>query len=249
MKYKDLCVRILPVVIHMEGNIVNKFFGKLKNKFSTSNQNNYPQNSDYAFSFEELNTLEKQNKEKIKELKKEVIESSRKKNTNIIKKETFDPLEIKEVASKNQDIDEINNKKDLDKVDNESLDDNNDKDTVIEIETVVENKDSFINLSEERKKIIMTKWSSIDIVKLDKYINNGKDILAHNYTITYGDDALKYIYMVRDEYNILIEYLIGFNNEKKGIYNKIIFSDRLDNEWRYLANYIKILEKIRSVKK
>ena len=84
---------------------------------------------------------------------------------------------------------------------------------------------------------------------IDKYINKGKDILAHNYTITYGDDALKYIYMVRDEYNILIEYLIGFNNEKKGIYNKIIFSDRLDNEWRYLANYIKILEKIRSVKK
>ena len=105
---------------------------------------------------------------------------------------------------------------------------------------------SYINLSNEKKDIIMKRWNSIDHVRLDKDIEKGKDILAHNYTITYGDDALTYIYRIRDEYDILIEYLIGFNNEKKGILNKTIFSDKLDNEWRYLNNYIKVLEKIRN---
>ena len=92
----------------------------------------------------------------------------------------------------------------------------------------------------------MKRWNSIDIVRLTHDIYEGKDILDHNYTITYADNALEYIYRIRGEYDILIEYLIGFNNEKKGVLNKNIFSDRLDNEWRYLKNYIKVLEKIKN---
>ena len=116
---------------------------------------------------------------------------------------------------------------------------------VKEEEIVDNNYNSYINLSSDRKDIIMKRWNSIDFVRLDKDIDKGKDILAHNYTITYGDDALAYIYRIRDEYDILIEYLIRFNNEKKGIINKTVFSDKIDNEWRYLNNYIKVLEKIR----
>ena len=74
---------------------------------------------------------------------------------------------------------------------------------------------------------------------------SGKDILEHNYVITYADDALSYIYKIRDEYDILIEYLIGFNNEKRGVMNKNIFSSRLDDEWKFLNSYIKVLEKIK----
>ena len=33
--------------------------------------------------------------------------------------------------------------------------------------------------------------------------------------------GLKCCYVIRDKYSALIEYLIGFNNEKRGIYNKI----------------------------
>lgn len=227
----------------MEGNIVNKFFGKLKNKFSANGKNSYPQNSEYAFSFEELNTLEEQNKEKIRELKKSSM-SKKNKESSIGKKEGFSPIELKGFVDKSEELEEIEVQKET------NILDNKEEDNLLE-DKGVKNTDSnsFINLDSDRKNIIMDEWASIDMVKLDRYISKGKDILDHNYTITYGDEALKYIYMIREEYSILIEYLIGFNNEKKGIYNKVIFSDKLDNEWRHLASYIKILEKIRSIKK
>lgn len=200
----------------MEGNIFNKFIVKLKNKLNTSNKENTTQNLEYAFSTEELNSLEKQNKEKIKELKKKEIRKEDPKESSKIEKEN--PIEIEEKL--------IEEKKEPNHPQN-----------------------SYINLTKDKQKIIMDRWKNIDIIRLDEDIAKGKDILAHNYSITYGDDALAYIYRIRDEYDILIEYLIGFNNEKKEIYDKTIFSDKIDNEWHHLNSYIKVLEKIRSIKK
>lgn len=110
-------------------------------------------------------------------------------------------------------------------------------------------KNSFVNLNEEYQKIVMNKWNEIDYKQLDKDIIEGKDLLNHNYTITYADDAAKFIHNIRKQYEVVICYLIGFNNEKKGLYEKTIFSDKIDEEWKYLSNYIKVLEKIRSFRK
>ena len=94
----------------------------------------------------------------------------------------------------------------------------------------------------------MDKWKEININKIDKDIIDGKNLLKSNYTITYADEAAKFIHYIRKEYEVVICYLIGFNNEKQGIKNKTIFSSKMDNEWKYLSNYIKILEKIRKNK-
>ena len=59
----------------------------------------------------------------------------------------------------------------------------------------------------------------------------------------------KFIHLIRKRYEVVICYLIGFNNEKKGIYDKTIFSSRIDDEWKFLNQYIKVLEKIRSFRK
>lgn len=212
----------------MEGNIVNKFFGKIKDKFNTNSiKDIYPQASEYVFSEDELDSLSKQNNEKIKELKLNVLNN----NQGIVEKK----------EEKQEDIifdDFVNEDKEI-----------VDEDKVVSDNNVDDLSDSYINLSSDRKDIIMKSFAGIDIVKLDKEIDKGKDIILHNYTITYGDEALSYIYKIRDEYDVVIEYLIGFNNEKKGIYNKTIFSDKLDNEWRYLNNYIKVLEKMRMILK
>lgn len=210
----------------MEGNIVNKFFSTIKNKINTKNNDNSA-SLDCAFSLEEINDLAKQNKDKIKELKKNILIKDEKETIN--KKEEIIPEPPQEIITKEEptiDISEI-------------------EEEIIEEEPT----DSYINLTEERQQMISESWQKINITKLDEHILKGKDILDHNYTITYGDDALEFIYKIRDEYNILIEYFIGFNNEKKGILNKIIFSDKIDNEWKHLASYIKILEKIRGVKR
>ena len=107
---------------------------------------------------------------------------------------------------------------------------------------------SFVHLEEEYQEIIMSKWNSIDINEIDNDIIQGKDLLNHNYTITFPDEATKYINKMRKKYEVIISYLIGFNNEKKGINNKITFADDPDNEWKYLNYYIKLLEKIRNFK-
>ena len=116
-------------------------------------------------------------------------------------------------------------------------------------EELEKDKDSFVNLSKENQELIMNKWNLIDLNMVDKDILLGKDILNHNYNITYGDDAARFVHDIRKKYEVVICYLIGFNNEKKGIVNKTIFSDKMDNEWKFLENYIKVLEKIRSFRK
>ncbi len=192
------------------------FIKKIKKVFNK--KKDYPHIDDYTFSGEELDLLSEQNKEEIKKLRK-----GYKKVTKVVV-----PPEKEEV------------------VENIKVEDNTIDNKDIEIEvTDKEEVSGYINLSSERRENIMKRWNSIDVVSLEKDIDEGKDILDHNYIITYADDALSYIYKIRSEYDILIEYLIGFNNEKKGIYEKNIFSSKLEDEWKFLNSYIKILEKIR----
>ena len=217
----------------MEGNFINNIFSKVKNKFNI--KKDYPHIDDYSFSGEELDILSKQNMEEIDKLRKGYKKES--------SPDMLEEVKEEEIVNDNK---EDNNVVIEEKVDNsviveEKIDDkvyNNNVDTNKE-------ENGYINLSSERRENIMKRWNSIDIVSLGKDINKGKDILDHYYLITYADDALSYIYKIRAEYDILIEYLIGFNNEKKGIYDKNIFSNRLDDEWKYLKNYVKVLEKIR----
>ena len=201
----------------MEGSFINNIFGRVKNKFS-NNKNNYSHLDDYSFSGEELDDLTKQNMEEIDKLR------SGYKNKDNNKDNTY--VSVNDVKDIDEDI----------------VSDNEDELYVYDNG----NDTGYINLSSERRENIMKRWNSIDLVSLSKDIDRGKDILEHNYIITYPDMALSYIYAIRDEYDILIEYLIGFNNEKKGIMDKNIFSSKLDDEWRYLNSYIKILEKIKS---
>ena len=202
----------------MEGS----FFTKLKNRFNNK-KDNYPQFSEYSFSGEELDSLSRQNIDEINKLRT-----------------GFKVNKDKKIEEDNSNLDAIV-LLDKDIVVKEDNADNN-----IEKEDNKEEYNGYVNLSSDTRENIMKRWNSIDIVRLTHDIYEGKDILDHNYTITYADNALEYIYRIRGEYDILIEYLIGFNNEKKGVLNKNIFSDRLDNEWRYLKNYIKVLEKIKN---
>lgn len=191
---------------------------------------------------DEVNDLAKQNKDKIKELKKKDVK---------IEKMVFDKkseIKIKEVENVSLE-DKFSNDRVVLDGDNKNSVDNCLVDKDVSLDEVKRRDNSYINLGLERKRIISECWQKIDILKLDEYILRGKDILARNYTVTYGDEALSFIYEIRDEYSILIEYFIGFNNEKKGIFNKCLFSEKLEDEWRFLASYIKLLEKIRGVKK
>ena len=218
----------------MEGNFFNNFLSKLKKNFNKDKKNNYPQFSEYSFSGEEIEILTKQNIDEINKLrngykKKEEVKKDKKiiedKNNIIFEDNLLDDRDIS--------LNNIDNKNNKDNEVNKDIKDNRDN-------------EGYINLSLDKKENIMKRWNSIDAIRLSRDIDKGKDILDHNYIITYADNALEFIYRIRDEYDILIEYLIGFNNEKKGILNKNIFSDKLDNEWKYLKNYIRVLEKIKS---
>lgn len=216
----------------MEGNVVNKILKKVKTKFSANAKNNNTQNLEYSFSLEELDNLERQNSEKIKNLKE-------KKKPY---KKILSHAEEEEILSREMlEDDFLMSLCNADKLYSKNVED--------EAKDVGKVCNSYVNPTEDQQNMVMDRWKNIDITRLDEDILKGKDILNHNYSITYGDDSLAYIYRIRDEYDILIEYLIGFNNEKRGIMDKTIFSDRLDNEWRYLNNYIKVLEEIRKNKK
>ena len=213
---------------------------KLKKKLD-----NYFVQDEYAFSLEEIESIEEENHKKIKDLKKNTIGIKEKEeviitnvdNNEIVNEELSFDVEKKEILDEEKltEVEEAQIEEYLEEIT---------KDDEVE-----ENSDSFINLSEKNQKLIMDSWNLIDLQEIDKYILNGKDILNHNYNITYGDDALRFVHDIRKKYEIVICYLIGFNNEKKGIENKTIFSDKLDNEWKYLENYIKVLEKIRNFRK
>ena len=212
----------------MDEKLVQKLINKVKTKFTkqkTELNNNY----EYAFSLEEIEDINKQNKQKIQELKEDILKK---------KKDKPNPEEILSKIETNIEptsevIDELLEQEELEPIPPKKEEPTN---------------NSFINLSKEHQDVVMKKWNEINLNKIDKDIINAKDLLNHNYTITYADDAARFIHYIRKEYEVVITYLIGFNNEKQGILNKTIFSDKIDNEWKFLNSYIKILEKIRNFK-
>lgn len=249
----------------MEDKIINKFIGKIKDKLS-KNKTTYPSVNEYAFSTEEIESISEQNKQKIQELKQDTF---LKKKKNVQKKtkleeETISPVEGKTVIDAGiaketleEQQTELKKEESPEEVKEKTLNQKSKEKIKIEdnqiesktSESKAKPKNSFVNLSEEYQKIVMTKWNELDYKLLDKDIMTGKDLLNHNYTITYADDSAKFIYDIRKRYEVVICYLIGFNNEKKGIFEKTIFSDKMENEWKHLSNYIKVLEKIRSFRK
>ncbi len=221
---------------------------------------------EYKFSVEEIENLQEQNKQKIESLKNNSVKVKRATFTSVSKKlngildDEFikeDKEKVEEVVDKDDVSEEVNldiqdtNSNDLGN--EEDLEEKTKSDTKDEsdIEEIDESNDesSYVNLSSKNQDIIMKSWEKIDLQQIDKDIIEGKDLLNHNYNITYGENAAKFVHDIRKRYEVVICYLIGFNNEKRGIDNKTIFSNKLDDEWKYLSNYIKLLEKIRSFRK
>ena len=276
----------------MEDKIVFKFINKIKDKLS-KNKTTYPSVSEYAFSTEEIESMSRQNKQKIQELKQDIFSQNKKVEEKklLLDEEFISPvegktiieagldkemiqeyqestnkeeiLEEKDIPKEELEIDkkneltelkskklisEISEQEELNILEEESIEENNASEDITLQEKELP-KNSFVHLNEEYQKIVMSKWKEIDPRQIDKDIIEGKDLFNHNYTITYADEAAKFIHNIRKRYEVVICYLIGFNNEKKGIYEKTIFSDKIENEWKYLGNYIKVLEKIRSFRK
>ena len=219
---------------------------------------------------EELKNLEETNKVEVKEtLKKSLVQKSEdlylKEESLKIEKSSFSEKKVfkegkvflkekeedvtkkieKEVFNGEDKREQMVERKEISEEEKKSIGDKK----VEEGTEEVFHKNSFIHLAPEYQAMVMDKWNCIDITLLDKDILVGKDLLNHNYTITFADEASAFIRKIRHDYEVVICYLIGFNNEKKGIYEKTIFSDRVEDEWKHLGSYIKILEKIRGVKK
>ena len=207
----------------MEENNLTKMMHTIKNKLKREPKVS-PSMSEYAFNKEDLQELKKDNIEKIKNLKKELIDTKEEKLNDNNLEDSIALLNNIESQKKEEPTKSIHEEQELD------------------------TNNSFINLETEYQDLIMYKWKSINLNEIDKDIIIGKDLLNHNYTITFADESSKYISEIRKKYEIIICYLIGFNNEKKGIYNKITFANNKENEWKYLNNYIKLLEKIRNFK-
>lgn len=247
----------------MEDRIINKFISKVKDKL-TKNKATYPSVNDYAFSTEEIESISEQNKQKIQELKQDVFfnKKNEEKKKKLLEEEAISPIEGKNIIEVELDKETIQEYQE--EMEKEKTLELENKEVMLDTEQNEEPKpekkeedtslkespkNSFIHLSEEYQKIVMNKWKEIEPKQIDKDIIDGKDLLNHNYTITYADDAARFIHDIRKRYEVVICYLIGFNNEKKGTFEKTIFSSKMEDEWKYLSNYIKVLEKIRSFRK
>ena len=215
----------------MDESIIKRVIHKVQNKLTNHSKTNSTLN-EYAFSSEELDELSKDNKEKIKELKKTKFKNTK---GQILDEENLD----ESILNHNQEEE----KEEVNTITSEEQE----KDNSTDIDTN-QNKISFINLKEDYQELIMKEWESISLNEIEKDILLGKDLLNHNYTITYADDAARFVHDIRKKYEIVLCYLIGFNNEKKGLPGKVHFGDNIDNEWTYLKQYIKILEKIKNFK-
>ncbi len=234
-----------------DNNLIHKFVRHVKSKF-TKNSKGYPSVTEYAFSSEEIEKISKQNKQKILDLKQDSSSSKNKKTPSVLN--TLDKMGEEENTVCDSTLLESNTNS-LEKEVNQDLVESNEK--VMEeekLEDIVEEiakkpVNSFVEINSDNQRIVMENWNEIDIREIDKDIMDGKEILNHNYTITYADEAEKFIHDIRKKYEIVVCYLIGFNNEKKGIFDQTIFSSKMDDEWKFLRQYIKILEKIRNFKK
>ena len=244
--------------------MVNKLITKVKN-IVIKTKSNETTDEEYKFSTEEIENLQEQNKQKIENLKKGSFKQKKVTFTSVSKKLSgiLDEPTSKEESSDTENVTIEETKIDNDlteniedkKLDNEKKSNNITDEEISIDEQNNENEqdktenDSYVNLSPKNQEIIMKSWEAIDLQQIDRDIIEGKDLLNHNYNITYGDNAAKFVHEIRKKYEIVICYLIGFNNEKKGIPNKTILSNKVDDEWKYLSNYIKLLEKIRSFRK
>lgn len=223
----------------MDERVVHKFINKFKDRFNKPKPT-YQENYEYAFSTEEIESINKQNKQKIQELKQEIFTKKKTDNDKLSTSEVLKKLTTNKESTDNSSL----KPNIIENSENPQPEPTEEKEDVNE----PPQRNSFINLTPEHQQLIMDKWNEINLNQIDKDIINGKDILNHNYTITYADDAAKFIHHIRKEYEIVICYLIGFNNEKQGIYDKTCFSSKIDDEWKHLNSYIKILEKIRKNK-
>ena len=233
----------------MEEKKINKFLNIFKDKFTKSKIDD-SKLSEYAFSDEELEDINKQNKQKIQELKESFnLNNSKKLSTSeVLSKLSNIPsnnIEEKEVTNIETIKKEETPLKPSEETKEEVLEEIKDEIIKCVQEEPIKPKNSFINLDKEYQTLVMNKWKEISQSTIDKDIMDGKDLLNHNYAVTYSSDAIKFIQHIRREYEVVICYLIGFNNEKQGIFDKTIFSDSINNEWKYLSNYVKLLEKIR----
>lgn len=246
----------------MEDKGIYKFFTKLKAKLSKK-QNNYPSGNDYVFSSEEIDDINKKNRQKILELKQDLFsnkiakEQEQEKRINV-NEEPLSSVETQMVVESGLDSEMVQDRADevLEEKEGaeESVERLEEQESFEEIksekkEVKGDEQNSFIHLNPDYQKFIMDQWNNIDIQKIDQDIEDGKELLNHNYTITYADEASRYIHHIRKEYEVVICYLIGFNNEKRGIHDKTIFSSTMEEEWKFLNNYIRVLERIRSLKK
>ena len=236
----------------MEGNVFKKVINKVKNKMHKNTS--YPYNSEYAFSDEEITKLSNENKEKMLALKNNTIKRKKEKEEpeKAVDELILDNLDNniptkkkKDILDTNEDEDKVTYTKIVKKLNGE-LKEDTPKEELVPIPDKPETK--YLEPTDELQEEINKAIDKVDMIILDSFIIKAKDLIDHNYTITYGEESLRFIYQVRHEFEVLIEYLIGFNNEKKGIYNKTTFSNSLDEEWHYLKNYLKILEQIKSIK-
>ena len=232
----------------MEEKKINKFLNIFKDKFTKSKIDD-SKLSEYAFSDEELEDINKQNKQKIQELKESFnLNNSKKLSTSeVLSKLSNIPsnnIEEKEIPNI-ETIEEETPLKSSEETKEEVLEEIKDEIQKQVHEELTKPKNSFVNLDKAYQTLVMNKWKEISQSTIDKDIMDGKDLLNHNYSISYSSDAIKFIQHIRSEYEVVICYLIGFNNEKQGIFDKTIFSDSINDEWKYLSNYIKLLEKIR----
>ncbi len=245
-----------------DNNLIHQFVLKVKSKF-TKNSKGDPSVTEYVFSSEEVEKISEENKQKMLELKQEAYPKKVKKELSVLStlnkmKETkTDSGEaiLKEDNLKKESLDAHSFSVEDSLVDSQKLNSQEEKveneetlENLVE-DTVREPVNSFVEINADSKKIVMENWNAIDIREIDKDIMEGKEILNHNYTITYADEAEKFIHDIRKKYEIVICYLIGFNNEKRGMFDKTIFSAKMDDEWQFLGQYIKILERIRNFKK
>ncbi len=239
----------------MEDNVIHKLIGKVKNKV-LKRSNSCPSDTEYAFSPEELADLNKQNKQKLQDLKQDLFSEKEKpvengelldEALNSFQKQEGDLIQKNSLES----VDSALSKDEVEDVDDVSLV-QEEKESIHEVNDDLDDKkpkNSFVHLGEEHQSLVMEKWNEIDSNMIDQDILLGKEIINHNYTITYADDAARFVHDIRKKYEVVLCYLIGFNNEKKGVFDKTIFSSKMDDEWKFLGQYIKILEKIRNFKK
>lgn len=185
-----------------DNNLIHKFVNKVKNKF-TKNSKGDPSVAEYAFSSEEIEKLSEENKQKILDLKQEVYPKKEKKKTEVLNTlSKMNEENISDAVGENTSVDELIDEKDvLKEEDNFSeMEDKQLVDKQLEDEQLREEKledlvkkvcdkpiNSFVEINSDNQRLIMEKWNEIDIKEIDKDIMDGKEILNHNYTITYAD--------------------------------------------------------------